>query len=570
MSGQKKRSASVIAMEERAVQQTRVKDLINKYNTKKAEKSPQLRRVGGRGRRKARKGSRRGSAMLAVPTNVTADDPEVTNSKSAKEQEILLQLERQQREFQQLLEEQRAEKEALSARLKAAEDHLHRAESVSEAQARRAEEERQRLEELMLAQKEQHADEVAAATKEEKAITENYDTTVKVRRTSAALVGRALLGGALNGHASVTVEANPDVAGVATPTRGPPPMPSRPKPPEPESDSESSSLSSSSDEEKEDEPRAGAAKGGGDDDDDSDSEGPMDAYEEHIEEILAKPIEECTHIEKAARRSAMSEAPIPTLVSLIPDFNEDPQGLYEFLHAPVPYEQGIVQCELHRKGKCFYMYLSASEENDTKFLMFAQDRSGFGAVNLMINMIANGKRDGPSFLGKVRGNVLNTKYTVYDSGEHPHKNTSGVPRHELAFVNYTLYNDAPRKMTVVAPRVRDDGSVPAFAQSVEEQDILERKYHENDDEDVDFSENKQPKWDRKRQCFVLDFKKRATEASVKNFLLVTKEDPEHDSVLFGKRGKDEFNIDVQYPMSFFQAFAVCLTAIYSKSAPTFS
>ena len=36
------------------------------------------------------------------------------------------------------------------------------------------------------------------------------------------------------------------------------------------------------------------------------------------------------------------------------------------------------------------MYLSASEENDTKFLMFAQDRSGFGAVNLMLSMVANG------------------------------------------------------------------------------------------------------------------------------------------------------------------------------------
>jgi tubby-related protein 1 len=112
--------------------------------------------------------------------------------------------------------------------------------------------------------------------------------------------------------------------------------------------------------------------------------------------------------------------------------------------------------------------------------------------------------------------------------------------------------------------------VPDFRQTAREQDLLEAKYHENDDEDVSLSENKKPKWDRKRECFVLDFKKRATEASVKNFLLVTDEDPEHDSVLFGKRGKDEFNLDVQYPMSLFQAFAIALSAIYSKSAPMFS
>ena len=55
---------------------------------------------------------------------------------------------------------------------------------------------------------------------------------------------------------------------------------------------------------------------------------------------------------------------------------------------------------------------------------------------------------------------------------------------------------------------------------------------------------------------------------MKNFLLVTNEDPEHDSVLFGKCGRDEFNVDVQYPMSLFQAFSICLSAIYAKSSPS--
>lgn len=453
MSG-KKRTPSIVKMQERAVQKTSVKDLISKYNTKKTTSSPALRRV----RRKGRKGAaRRGSKMLAVPTNVSEADPEVSNSKSAKEQAILQKLEQQQRDFEQMLEEQRKEKEALTKRLAEAEAHLHNAASQSEAQARAAEEERARLAELLEQQKLEHQSRVEAATAEEKNIEKSYDTTVQVRRKSAALVGRALLGGALNGLDRVQLETNPDLA--ASPSPGPPPMPTRPKPQQPESDSSSSSSVSESE---------------SDDEDDYD-------YEDNIEKILAKPIDECTHIEKAARRSALCEDEIPTLISLIPDFNEDPAGLYHFLHAPVPYEQGIVQCELHRKGKCFYMYLSQSDENDTKFLMFAQDRSGFGAVNLMLSMVANGKRNDPSFLGKVRGNVLNTKYVVFDNGEHPTKRSQGEARRELAFVNYTLYNDAPRRMTVVAPRVRDDGSVPQFQQSVDEQDILERKYHENDD-----------------------------------------------------------------------------------------
>ena len=68
-----------------------------------------------------------------------------------------------------------------------------------------------------------------------------------------------------------------------------------------------------------------------------------------------------------------------------------------------------------------------------------------------------GKRNDPSFLGKVRGNVLNTKYIIFDNGEHPKKRSTAVSRRELGFVNYTLYQDAPRKMTVVVPQVRDDG-----------------------------------------------------------------------------------------------------------------
>lgn len=546
-SGKKTRTSSFVKMQERAVQETSVKDLINKYNTGPKSGTKKLRNIGGY--RKTRKGTkRRGSALLAVPTNITHDDPEVTNSKSAKETEILLKLEQQQAQFQKMLEEQKAEKEALEARLRAAETNLADAKNQTAAQADAARNERLRIEELLAQQNEQLANNVASASQAEKEMEAQYNHTVKVRRASAALVGRALLGGALGGKSNFDMP-EPDTDVVAAVPSPRPPLPNKPKPPEPpESDSESSSsLSSSS----------------GDEDSDSD-----DDYAANMEEIMSKPVEECTPIERAARLSAMSEDEIPPLLSLIPEFTEDPEGLLRFLHAPVPYEQGIVQCELHRKGKCFYFLLGQTEEYDTRFLMFAQDRSGFGAANIMISMVANGKRNDPSFLGKVRGNVLNTKYVAFDNGVHPTQTSTGIARCEKAFVNYVLKDEEPRQMCVVTPTINPDGSVPVFRQSTDRQDLLEELYKMGDASTVHFSENKQPKWDRKLQCYVLDFKKRATKASVKNFLLVTKEDPDHDSILFGKKENDEFNVDVQYPMSFFQAFAVCLSAIYAKSAPS--
>ena len=110
MSGTKARQPSL----DPTARETTVKELINKYNTNKSGAAPKLRRFG---RRKNAGRKRRGSKFLAVPTQVTKKDPEVANSKSAKEQEILLKLEQQQQEFQRMLEEQRREKAELEARL---------------------------------------------------------------------------------------------------------------------------------------------------------------------------------------------------------------------------------------------------------------------------------------------------------------------------------------------------------------------------------------------------------------------------------------------------------------------
>jgi hypothetical protein len=65
---------------------------------------------------------------------------------------------------------------------------------------------------------------------------------------------------------------------------------------------------------------------------------------------------------------------------------------------------------------------------------------------------------------------------------------------------------------------------------------------------------------------VYDFKGRVKEPSIKNFQLIPEVDGRrhatlHDFVLqFGKIGKSSFIVDVQYPFSIFQAFAIALAA----------
>ncbi|RRT39283.1 hypothetical protein B296_00056700 [Ensete ventricosum] len=87
--------------------------------------------------------------------------------------------------------------------------------------------------------------------------------------------------------------------------------------------------------------------------------------------------------------------------------------------------------------------------------------------------------------------------------------------------------------------------------------------------------NKAPRWHEQLQCWCLNFRGRVTVASVKNFQLVAAVDPsygvspaEQERVIlqFGKIGKDIFTMDYRYPLSAFQAFAICLTSFDTKPA----
>ncbi|XP_010460402.1 PREDICTED: tubby-like F-box protein 10 [Camelina sativa] len=115
---------------------------------------------------------------------------------------------------------------------------------------------------------------------------------------------------------------------------------------------------------------------------------------------------------------------------------------------------------------------------------------------------------------------------------------------------------------------------------------------DNNEEEASFRplvlKNKQPRWHEQLQCWCLNFRGRVTVASVKNFQLVAARQPqqpqgtgagaaaaaaqpahpEQDKVIlqFGKVGKDMFTMDYRYPLSAFQAFAICLSSFDTKLA----
>ncbi|GFS37522.1 tubby like protein 5 [Actinidia rufa] len=93
--------------------------------------------------------------------------------------------------------------------------------------------------------------------------------------------------------------------------------------------------------------------------------------------------------------------------------------------------------------------------------------------------------------------------------------------------------------------------------------------------------NKAPRWHEQLQCWCLNFRGRVTVASVKNFQLIAASQPaagaptpsqptqsDHEKIIlqFGKVGKDLFTMDYRYPLSAFQAFAICLSSFDTKLA----
>lgn len=108
--------------------------------------------------------------------------------------------------------------------------------------------------------------------------------------------------------------------------------------------------------------------------------------------------------------------------------------------------------------------------------------------------------------------------------------------------------------------------------------------HEDEDGGKDrplVLKNKPPRWHEQLQCWCLNFRGRVTVASVKNFQLIAATQPsagaptpsqpnqsDHDKIIlqFGKVGKDMFTMDYRYPLSAFQAFAICLSSFDTKLA----
>ncbi|XP_068851997.1 tubby-related protein 1 isoform X2 [Aphelocoma coerulescens] len=250
-------------------------------------------------------------------------------------------------------------------------------------------------------------------------------------------------------------------------------------------------------------------------------------------------------------------------------------NLEEFVLQPAP--QGVtIKCRVTRDKRgmdrglypTYYLHL----DNDKKvFLLAGRKRKKSKTSNYLISIDPTDlSRGGENFIGKLRSNLMGTRFTVFDNGANPDRanaDWSNV-RQELSAVVYetnVLGFKGPRKMTVIIPGMNADCERVPIRPRNDNDGLLMRWQNRNMDNVIELH-NKAPVWNDETQSYVLNFHGRVTHASVKNFQIVHSSDPDYIVMQFGRVADDAFTMDYNYPLCAVQAFAIALSSFDGKLA----
>ncbi|XP_032898090.1 tubby-related protein 1-like [Amblyraja radiata] len=244
-----------------------------------------------------------------------------------------------------------------------------------------------------------------------------------------------------------------------------------------------------------------------------------------------------------------------------------------------PAAQGTtIKCKVTRDKKgmdrglypTYYLHLDANE-NKKVFLLAGRKRKKCKTSNYLISIDPTDlSRGGENFIGKLRSNLMGTKFTVFDNGLNPERGRAdrSNSRQELSAITYetnVLGFRGPRRMTVIIPAMDEKQERIPFRPRNDKDGLLVR-WQNNNTENLIELHNKTPVWNDETQSYVLNFHGRVTHASVKNFQIVHENDADYIVMQFGRVADDAFTMDYNYPMCAVQAFAIALSSFDGKLA----
>ncbi|KAE8660624.1 Tubby-like F-box protein 11 [Hibiscus syriacus] len=283
----------------------------------------------------------------------------------------------------------------------------------------------------------------------------------------------------------------------------------------------------------------------------------------------------------------------------------------------------LLQCYIKRNcsNQTYYLYLglNQSTNDDGKFLLMARKCLRPTCTDYIISLYGDDVSKGSRpYIGKLRSNFLGTKFTIYDSQSpnsgakvtkscftrlmnvnqvSPRAPAGNYPVAHILYELNILGSRGPRRMQCImnaipASSIEPGGvaptqteflhsnldtfpSLPFFRSKSTRAESFQSGPLSGQRDGMLVLRNKAPRWHEQLHCWCLNFNGRVTVASVKNFQLVASAgenvapgQEQHMNVIlqFGKVGKDVFTMDYQYPISAFQAFAICLSSFDTKIA----
>ncbi|KAJ3030589.1 UNVERIFIED_CONTAM: hypothetical protein HDU68_008482 [Siphonaria sp. JEL0065] len=243
--------------------------------------------------------------------------------------------------------------------------------------------------------------------------------------------------------------------------------------------------------------------------------------------------------------------PLVVVPALAPTFLTNPK-----LFSRIP-QDFLLKCRVQRKKNLldkthptFYLY----NETDDKFLLAARKRKKSATVNYLISTSQDDlSKDSTHYIAKLKANFQRTNFILHDARFY-NKNSNGKGLKEIACVSYVRPSKTvlPRELNVAIPAIAIEENSDSATK-----DIMADIKSQNKDKLL-FLKNKPPRWNETTQSHCLNFGGRVTQPSIKNFQLVM-EGTETIILQFGRCGPDVFSLDVRYPMTPIEAFAVALT-----------
>ncbi|CAD8119260.1 unnamed protein product [Paramecium sonneborni] len=241
----------------------------------------------------------------------------------------------------------------------------------------------------------------------------------------------------------------------------------------------------------------------------------------------------------------------------------------QFLISPVPVDK-IVQCTLikNKKGLCnFYPKFELYFSESLKFLCAGKRQSTKKKSNYLISshgeiFNSNNKQ---VCLGNLKHGIVENSFNLYDNGNDPNKTDRlETSRREYAVYSYKKSSLGLKSINVLIPSIVN--GQPQDFKPITQNDGIQKAFNQSQNENVMQLVSRLPVFCEEKNAYQLKFTQRVRSPSNKNFIIISNNQQNDQEFLmqFGKCGDKYYNLDICYPLSILQAFALCITQFEIK------